>query len=102
MPFDNLVKTATFTGAEIINILKISDAVHSSNIVQSGNSFAFSNGEAIDAEQTYVLACVDYLFDREAIIYDEGDNIEIVQCLVRDIMINALRELGKTGEKWLA
>lgn len=102
MPFDNLVKTATFTGAEIINILKISDAVYSSNIVQSGNSFAFSNGEAIDAEQTYVLACVDYLFDREAIIYDEGDNIEIVQCLVRDIMINALRELGKTGEKWLA
>ena len=105
MPFDNLVKTATYTGAELLNILRINDVVYSSNIRPSGSTFVFVDGEnitPIDPEANYLLACVDYLFDREAIIYNEGDNIQIVQYLVRDIMIDCLREFGVSGEHWLA
>lgn len=98
MPFDNLIKVGKFTGAEIINIFTINE-VFSSNVDISAKTI---NGVAIDPEKVYTLACVDYLFDRDEVIYGHSSDTQIIQMLVRDIMLNGLRDLNAAGEKWLA
>lgn len=98
MPFDNLIKVGKFTGAEVLNIIKINE-VFSSNVDVNGKTI---NGVAIDPEKVYTFACVDYLFDRDEEIYGESEDTTIIQMLVRDIMINALRDLNDSGSKWLA
>lgn len=100
MPFDNLIKTCKVTGRDLKNILLINDAVFSSNVEIDGSSF-YINGELVDNDKIYTFACVDYLFDRESVIYNTGENIEILQLLVRDVMIEALRELKNNNQRWL-
>lgn len=100
MPFDNLIKTCQVTGSDLKNILLINDAVFSSNVEISGSSF-YIDGLLIEDDKIYTFACVDYLFDRESCIYNEGQDIEILQLLVRDVMIDALRELKNSNQKWL-
>ena len=56
----------------------------------------------VEDDKIYTFACVDYLFDRESCIYNKGENTEILQLLVRDVMIDALRELKNNGQNWLA
>lgn len=100
MPFDNLIKTAKFTGKQLKDILLINDAVFSNNVTKSGDTF-YINGEEIDDNRIYVFACVDYLFDREYSIYGIGVETEILQLLVRDIMIDGLRALRNVDQRWL-
>lgn len=101
MPFDNLVKTCKVNGRDLKNILLINDAVFSNNVVINGSTF-YINGELVEDDKIYTFACVDYLFDRESCIYNKGENTEILQLLVRDVMIDALRELKNNGQNWLA
>lgn len=100
MPFDNLVKTCQMSGKDLKNVLLIHDAVFSSNVEIDGSSF-YINGELVEDNKVYTFACVDYLFDREANIYDKGENTEILQLLVRDVMIDALRALKNANQPWL-
>ena len=100
MPFDNLVKRCQVKGSDLKNILLINDAVFSSNVEIDGSNF-YINGEKIEDDKIYTFACVDYLFDRESNIYNKGENIEILQVLVRDIMINKLKENKQNGQRWL-
>lgn len=100
MPFDNLVKRCQVKGSDLKNILLINDAVFSSNVEIVGSSF-YINGELVEDNKMYTFACVDYLFDREISIYGKGENIEILQLLVRDIMIENLKELKHNGQRWL-
>ena len=65
------------------------------------NTASLINGELVDNDKIYTFACVDYLFDRESVIYNTGENIEILQLLVRDVMIEALRELKNNNQSWL-
>lgn len=100
MPFDNLIKTCKVKGSDLKNILLINDAVFSSNVEHNGSSF-YINGELLDENRIYVFACVDYLFDRDFDIYGKGEDIQILQLLVRDIMIEELRVLNDSNQKWL-
>lgn len=99
-PFDNAIKVCTFTGSELIQVLKINDIVISSNVSVVGNTY-YINGNPIDVNQNYRFACVDYLFDREEIIYGVGKEIEILSILVRDAAILGLKELDSEGYRWL-
>lgn len=100
MPFDNLIKTCQMSGKDLKNVLLIHDAVFSSNVRIDGSSF-YINDELVQDDKMYTFACVDYLFDREANIYEKGKNTEILQLLVRDIMLDALRTLKNTNQLWL-
>ena len=100
MPFDNLVKTCEVKGSDLKEILFINDAVFSSNVVFEG-SVVYINGKLVEDDKIYKFACVDYLFDRDACIYEKGMNTEILQLLVRDAMINALRDLKNNNQRWL-
>ena len=99
-PFDNIIKTAEFTGQQLIQILKISDVVVSSNVTTVGSVY-YIDGNPINVDQIYTFACVDYLFDREEIIYGVGQNIEMLSTLVRDVVIIGLRDLDAEGYRWL-
>ena len=80
--------------------MKISDAVVSSNVTTVGSVY-YIDGNPIIADQIYTFACVDYLFDREEIIYGVGQNIEMLSTLVRDVVIIGLRDLDAEGYRWL-
>lgn len=101
MPFDNFIKVCDLTGSQLINIFKRIQDIHiSSNLVIDGNSY-YLNGALIENDKVYRFACVDYLYDRDAEIYECGTNVEFTGILVRDIMINTLKLETSNGKKWL-
>ncbi len=100
LPFDNIIKKCTLTGAQLKEVLNISDLVFSSNLEQRNNTF-YLNGEEVLNDKNYVIACPDYVFDRDEQIYDNGLNIVFDGNLVRDIMILQLKVETANGKKWL-
>lgn len=101
MPFDNFIKVCELTGEELEYIIgRIHDVHFSSNVVVEGNTI-YIDGEALVDDQIYTFACVDYLYDRDAEIYEAGENVQFTGILVRDIMVNALKAETSQGKNWL-
>ena len=99
MPFDNIIKTCELTGQQLLNVLIITDAVFSTNVEKIGSTY-YIDGEELDLEKVYVLGCVDYLFDREEVIYGVGQNIVFTEHLMRDLMIQGVKDLPE-NTRWL-
>lgn len=99
-PFDNTIKVCKLTGSQLNQILTISDAIFSDNITAVGAAY-YLDGKPIVDDEIYTFACVDYLFDREEIIYNVGQEIQILPTLVRDVVILGLRDLDDEGYRWL-
>ncbi len=97
MPFDNIVVTCELTGQQLLNVLIIQDIVFSTNLKKVGTKF-YINEEEIDKDKVYTFACADYLFERDEEIYGCAQNIERSELLVRDVIINGIREVEG---KWL-
>lgn len=100
MPFDNFIKTCKLTGKQLRVVLGINDLFLSYNVTHDGVDFII-NGERIDDAKIYTFACVDYLFDRDEEIYEEGTDIIYTGILMRDIMINELKKETANGNRWL-
>ena len=101
MPFDNFIKVCDLTGAQLLNVVhRIQDIYISSNLTVEGNTY-YLNGEQIENDKIYRFACVDYLYDRDAEIYECGTNVEFTGILVRDIMVEALCSETSDGKMWL-
>ena len=100
MPFDNFIKTCKLNGKQLRVVLGINDLFLSYNVTHDGVDFVI-NGERIDDAKIYTFACVDYLFDRDEEIYEEGTDIVYTGILMRDIMINELKKETANGNRWL-
>lgn len=87
MPFDNAIKVCTMKGSDVKLMMQVND-------------FAYT-GLTIDNNKEYRVAAVDYIFDKDNYLFKKGTNQEVTGLLFRDIMIEAIEELTKKGEKWL-
>lgn len=100
MPFDNFIKICELKGNELIQVLKITDIYLSDNVSYISGIY-YIDGEAIDVNKIYKFACVDYLYDRDEIIYENGENVIFTGTLIRDVMINQIRIESSLNNKWL-
>lgn len=101
MPFDNFIKVCELTGAQLEYIIgRIHDIHLSSNVEVLGNT-VYINGVPIVDDKIYTFACVDYLYDRDEEIYEAGTNVQFTGILVRDVMVNALKNETNSGKNWL-
>ena len=79
---------------------RIHDIHLSSNVEVLGNT-VYINGVPIVDDKIYTFACVDYLYDRDEEIYEAGTNVQFTGILVRDVMVNALKNEPNSGKNWL-
>jgi len=80
-PFDNYMKIVDLTGAQLIYLAQSSSLIFD-------DSF---DVEAINPEQVYRVATVDYVFDQDRYPFLTGDNIELTDLLLRNLLIQDLR-----------
>lgn len=81
-PFDNYMKIVNLTGAQIIHLAQTSSLIFD-------DSFQVS---AINSTQMYRVATVDYVFDQDRYPFLSGQNIELTDILLRNLLIQDLRK----------
>lgn len=99
MPFDNFIKTCEMTTESIIKAYNGSDVIHSDN-VQVINGILYIDGVKCEAGQTFTVAAVDYIFDKVNFPFLSGTNQGTTGKLLRDCLIEAVKEACKDGNKW--
>lgn len=99
MPFDNTVKTVKLKGEYIESLCNVSSFVTSSNVKVDGSSIRI-NGELLDLDKIYYVAAIDYIFDSPSYPFLLGDEIVATGVLFRDVLIEALEEIGNSNKTW--
>ena len=97
MPFDNTVKTCELNGNVLRNLILNGSLVYSTNVTVAGSEIKI-DGKPIISSQMYKVAAVDYVFDKTNYPFVKGQNIEFTGKLFRDVLIEALEEIGPKGE----
>ncbi len=101
MPFDNFVKTCTMSVEQIIEAYYANDVLHSDNI-EVRNGILYFNGNVCDGSDTFTVAAVDYIFDKENFPFLKSENQATTGQLFRDYLIQAIKDECKDGDKWNA
>jgi len=83
-PFDNYIKTVEMTGAMLIQLKNSSSLIFDDRF----------DVNSIDPQATYTVAAVDYVFDQDRYSFLQGDNIVQTTILMRDLLVNDLRNSG--------
>lgn len=99
MPFDNFVKTCEMTTNQVIEAYYSYDVLHSDNIEVKNNKLYFDGRECQDNE-TFTVAAVDYIFDKEIFPFLKANNQDTTGALFRDYLIQAMKDECQNGDKW--
>lgn len=99
MPFDNTIKTVKLKGSVVKGLCKNGDLCYGDNITDDYGTY-YINGIIIDDNAIYTVACVDYIFDQPKYPFLSGEDIYATGILFRDILIENLEEIGKSGSTW--
>ena len=91
-PFNSQVLTVLSKG-----IILNGSLVYSTNVTVVGSEVKI-DGKLIVSSQMYKVAAVDYVFDKTNYPFIKGQNIEFTGKLYRDVLIEALEEIGPKGE----
>ena len=78
-------------------VKKFGSLVYSTNVTVAGTEVKI-DGKPIISSQIYKVAAVDYVFDKTNYTFVKGQNIEFTGKLFRDVLIEALEEIGPKGE----
>lgn len=92
MPFDNFVKTAMMSPAEIRTLIANNNnwLTFSNNYSISGNQLLI-DGVALNENEKYLVATMDYVFDQDDVGFLEAEDQVYTGILFRDYLIEALR-----------
>ena len=101
MPFDNFVKTCVMTTSQVIEAYNLNDVLHSDNI-EVKNGVLYFDGRKCEANETFTVAAVDYIFDKTNFPFLKADQQATTGELFRDYLIQAVRDECKDGNKWLS
>ena len=101
MPFDNFVKTCVMTTSQVIDAYDSYDVLHSDNI-EVKNGKLYYNGTVCSEDQTFTVAAVDYIFDKEDFPFVKSQNQATTGELFRDYLIQAIKDECANGNKWNA
>lgn len=101
MPFDNTIKTVKLKGSVIIRLFDNGDLCYSQNVTKGTNSEYLINGNIIEEDKLYTVACVDYIFDQSSYPFLSGEDIFASGILFRDILIETLEKIGDRDSKWV-
>ena len=101
MPFDNFVKTCVMTTSQVIDAYNSYDVLHSDNI-EVKNGKLYYNGTLCSEDQTFTVAAVDYIFDKEDFPFVKSQNQATTGELFRDYLIQAIKDECANGNKWNA
>lgn len=99
MPFDNFVKTCEMTTSQVIEAYYSYDVLHSDNIEVKNNKLYF-DGKECQENETFTVAAVDYIFDKESFPFLKANNQDTTGDLFRDYLIQAMKDECKNGDKW--
>ena len=94
------MKTCTLTTQQVIDACNSYDVIHSDNI-EIKNGKLYFNGQLCDDDQTFTVAATDYIFDKVDFPFLKGDNQGTTGELLRDYLIQAIKDECKDGGKWL-
>jgi 2',3'-cyclic-nucleotide 2'-phosphodiesterase (5'-nucleotidase family) len=115
MPFENELVVVEMSGQDLLelfqsmgaNIQDFGAAISGGQIVfdQQGNVVSASIGDKpLDVKATYTVALTDYLYSGggEYPILQRGKNSQVLGLLLRDAIMNYIRELQQAGHKLTA
>ena len=100
MPFDNTVKTTKMLGKDVLNALKITEAVYAGNVSIENGKYLI-NGVAIKDDQYYNVVAIDYIFDKTEYSFKNGIETVSTGILFRDVLIRELEIINENNEQWL-
>ncbi|MGD9909608.1 MAG: bifunctional UDP-sugar hydrolase/5'-nucleotidase [Candidatus Izemoplasmatales bacterium] len=90
-PFDNYLKKVELLGSALTDLYFSGyDVVFDDSITSSGGNI-YKNGVLIQDNQYYSVAAVDYIFDKDYYPFLSGRNIEQTTFLMRDLLVQDLR-----------
>lgn len=91
MPFDNEINTCYLTGSQI------------ESLKSNRDGFVFDvdyRNTDFEDEKLYKVAACDYVFNKTIYPFLQGEEVEETKLLVRDVIIQDLKEWGKTNNNW--
>ena len=100
MPFDNTVKTTKMLGKDVLNALKITEAVYAGDVSIENGKYLI-NGVAIKDDQYYNVVAIDYIFDKTEYSFKNGIETVSTGILFRDVLIRELEIINENNEQWL-
>lgn len=91
MPFDNEINTCYLTGTQIKSLKNNTD----------GLVFDFSYKDGVwEDDKLYKVAVCDYIFNKTSYPFLRGQEVTETKLLVRDVIIQDLKEWGKQNKDW--
>ena len=99
IPFDNKVITLNLTGSQLKQLaIRPGDMRFSSSLDTSNWTL---NGVAIDNNQSYKIAVIDYVYYRDEHLFSLGSDIVHHDDLFRDLVVDAVKDIIDTKGKWI-
>ncbi len=100
MPFDNTIKLVELKGKVLRALLQnLGELTYSSSTVKMEGLNIYINGQMINDDTYYHVACVDYIFDKESYPFLKGENIIATGVLFRDLLIENIEAATSNGLK---
>ena len=101
MPFENIVMKVQLTGAQLKSVIDLNrDSLFFSANINVLNKTI--NNQPIADDQLYLVATIDYVFEKQVYNFYAGQNIVNTNILFRDYLVNeVLASVQETG-KWLS
>jgi len=99
MPFDNTIKMVTLKGSVIKALINNPGELYYSSLsVKKNGNNIYINGNLLDEESDYRVACVDYIFDKPTYPFLKGNNIFNSGILLRDLLIDNIKNCTQNGK----
>lgn len=100
VPFDNAIKTVKLKGSVIKALLQNpGELSYSSSTVKIEGHLIYINGEIIEDNKIYAVACIDYIFDKDTYPFLKGEDIVTTGVLFRDLLIENIENATKLDKK---
>lgn len=99
MPFDNTIKTCKLLGSDIRKLLNVSGLNISDSYARVDGKIII-NGKELINEEYYVVATLDYVFDKTEYPFDKGIDVTNDGKLYRELMIEVIEKSTSNNQKW--
>ena len=97
MPFENTIVQVKVTGAQLKELASLSDLYFSSNYKRSNGII---DGTEINDEQLYVVATIDYVFEKYNYLFSLGQDINYSGFIFRNHLVAEVKESVAINGQW--
>lgn len=97
MPFENTIVQVKITGSQLKKLASVSDLYFSSNYLRSNGTLDDSE---VQDDQLYVVATIDYVFEKYSNLFSQGQDINYSGIIFRDHLVTEVKETVAKNGQW--